>query len=103
VYAIEEYAAEDGVSHRPAGHAAIDRTDQAGSEKKIIRRASSYLDAYRGENQIMTASRPFRSTQIELLEDPANAALYLEEALVAGDTAAFKLALRNVAEPASVG
>jgi probable addiction module antidote protein len=44
------------------------------------------------------ASRPFRETQIEQLKDPDNAALYLEEALIAGDTAAFKLALRNVAE-----
>jgi probable addiction module antidote protein len=46
----------------------------------------------------MKASRPFRDTQIELLKDPTSAALYLEEALIAGDTAAFKLALRNVAE-----
>jgi probable addiction module antidote protein len=46
----------------------------------------------------MTASRPFRQTLIEQLKDPDNAALYLEEALIAGDTAAFKLALRNVVE-----
>lgn len=46
----------------------------------------------------MRASRPFRDTQRELLEDAESAALYLEEALAAGDTAAFKLALRNVAE-----
>ena len=46
----------------------------------------------------MRASRPFRETQIELLKDPENAALYLEEALAAGDMDAFKLALRNVAE-----
>jgi probable addiction module antidote protein len=46
----------------------------------------------------MKASRPFRATQIEHLKDPDSAALYLEEALIAGDTAAFKLALRNVAE-----
>jgi len=46
----------------------------------------------------MTASRPFRETQIELLKDAGNAALYLEEALAAGDMDAFKLALRNVAE-----
>jgi probable addiction module antidote protein len=46
----------------------------------------------------MKASRPFRETQIELLKDPKAAALYLEEALAAGDTDAFKLALRNVAE-----
>jgi probable addiction module antidote protein len=43
-------------------------------------------------------SRPFRKTQIELLDDAASAALYLEEALAAGDVDAFKLALRNVAE-----
>ena len=46
----------------------------------------------------MRASRPFREAQIELLKDPENAALYLEEALAAGDMDAFKLALRNVAE-----
>jgi probable addiction module antidote protein len=46
----------------------------------------------------MTASRSFHATQIELLKDPANAALYLEEALAAGDIAAFKLAIRKVAE-----
>jgi probable addiction module antidote protein len=50
----------------------------------------------------MTASRPFRNTQLKQLEDPANAALYLEEPLAAGDGDAFKLALRNVAE-AQVG
>jgi probable addiction module antidote protein len=46
----------------------------------------------------MKASRPFRETQIEQLKDSASAALYLEEALAAGDIDAFKLALRNVAE-----
>lgn len=46
----------------------------------------------------MKASRPFHDTQIEQLKDPNSAAVYLEEALLAGDTAAFKLALRNVAE-----
>lgn len=46
----------------------------------------------------MKASRPFHHTQRELLKDAGSAALYLEEALAAGDTAAFKLALRNVAE-----
>jgi probable addiction module antidote protein len=46
----------------------------------------------------MRASRPFRDTLLKQLEDPASAALYLEEALAAGDTEAFKLALRNVAE-----
>lgn len=46
----------------------------------------------------MRSSRPFRTTQRELLKDAENAALYLEEALAVGDTSAFKLALRNVAE-----
>lgn len=46
----------------------------------------------------MRASRTFRKTQIELLKDAENAALYLEESLAAGDMTAFKLALRNVAE-----
>ena len=46
----------------------------------------------------MRASRPFRTTQLRQLGDPASAAIYLEEALAAGDTDAFKLALRNVAE-----
>ena len=46
----------------------------------------------------MRASRPFRETRIELLHDPESAALYLDEALAAGDMVAFKLALRNVAE-----
>jgi probable addiction module antidote protein len=46
----------------------------------------------------MKPSRPFRDTRLKQLEDPASAALYLEEALAAGDTDAFKLALRNVAE-----
>jgi probable addiction module antidote protein len=46
----------------------------------------------------MRASRPFRDTQLEQLKEPSSAALYLEEALIAGDIAAFKLALRNVAE-----
>lgn len=46
----------------------------------------------------MKASRPFRDTLIDQLKDPNSAALYLEEALAAGDAAAFKLALRNVAE-----
>ncbi len=46
----------------------------------------------------MRASRPFRATQLAQLKDPESAALYLEEALAAGDTDAFKLALRNVAE-----
>ena len=32
------------------------------------------------------------------MRNPDSAALYLEEALAAGDTGAFKLALRNVAE-----
>jgi DNA-binding phage protein len=46
----------------------------------------------------MRASRPFRATQLAQLKGPESAALYLEEALAAGDTDAFKLALRNVAE-----
>jgi probable addiction module antidote protein len=46
----------------------------------------------------MKASRAFRDTQIEQLRDPNSAAIYLEEALIAGDISAFKLALRNVAE-----
>jgi probable addiction module antidote protein len=46
----------------------------------------------------MRASRPFRATQLAQPKDPESAALYLEEALAAGDTDAFKLALRNVAE-----
>ena len=45
-----------------------------------------------------TASRSFQQTRIALLQDPERAALYLEEALAAGDTEAFKIALRNVAE-----
>ena len=44
------------------------------------------------------ASRSFQQTRSVLLQDPQAAALYLEEALAAGDTEAFKLALRNVAE-----
>jgi probable addiction module antidote protein len=47
----------------------------------------------------MTApARPFRQTQNAILRDPETAALYLEESLAAGDTDAFKLALRNVVE-----
>jgi len=46
----------------------------------------------------MRASRPFHTKQLELLKDPRSAAIYLEEALAEGDAAAFKLALRNVAE-----
>jgi probable addiction module antidote protein len=46
----------------------------------------------------MKASRPFSLTQRELLNDAESAAFYLEESLAAGDTAAFKLALRNVVE-----
>lgn len=47
---------------------------------------------------MMGASRPFQATQLAQLRDPDSAALYLEEALAAGDIDAFKLALRNVAE-----
>jgi DNA-binding phage protein len=47
----------------------------------------------------MTApARPFRQTRNAILRDPDAAALYLEETLAAGDTDAFKLALRNVVE-----
>jgi probable addiction module antidote protein len=46
----------------------------------------------------MRASHPFGNRQFKQLQDPASAALYLEEALAAGDTDAFKLALHNVAE-----
>jgi probable addiction module antidote protein len=41
---------------------------------------------------------PFRQTREAILEDAETAALYLEEALAAGDDEAFKLALRHVAE-----
>lgn len=44
------------------------------------------------------ASRSFQQTRNAILQDPQAAALYLEEALAAGDTDAFKLALRNVVE-----
>jgi DNA-binding phage protein len=47
---------------------------------------------------MMRASRPFHPTQIALLTDPEKAALYVEETLAAGDMAALKLAVRNVAE-----
>jgi probable addiction module antidote protein len=50
------------------------------------------------EDGTLRASRPFRVTQLAQLKDPESAALYLEEPLAAGDIAAFKLALRNVAE-----
>lgn len=43
-------------------------------------------------------SRPFGQTRNAILRDSEAAALYLEEALAAGDTEAFKLALRNVVE-----
>jgi len=46
----------------------------------------------------MSISRPFKTRQLEALQDAEQAALYLEEALEAGDMGAFKLALRNVAE-----
>lgn len=73
----------------------------AGSTKRhqsrAIRQAKEHLEDL-AEDETMRASRPFRATQLAQLKDPDNAALYLEEALAAGDTAAFKLALRNVAE-----
>ena len=47
---------------------------------------------------IMRPRRPFREMQLELPKDAAKAALYLEEALAAGDMEALELALRNVAE-----
>lgn len=50
-----------------------------------------------------TASRPFERTRHAVLQDPELAALYLEEALEAGDTEAFKLAIRHVAEARSGG
>jgi probable addiction module antidote protein len=51
------------------------------------------------EYPVMTAaSRPFRQTQNAILRDPQTAAIYLKEALAAGDIAAFKLVLRNVVE-----
>ena len=45
-----------------------------------------------------TPSQPFRQTREVILQDAETAALYLEEALAAGDREAFKLALRHVAE-----
>lgn len=44
------------------------------------------------------ASRSFDRTRQAVLRKPEVAALYLEEALAAGDADAFKLALRHVAE-----
>jgi len=46
----------------------------------------------------MSISRPFKTSQLNALKDTEQASLYLEEALVAGDMGAFKLALRNVTE-----
>ena len=46
----------------------------------------------------MKPSSPFRETQLEMLQDAKLAALYLEEALAAGDIELFKLALKNVAD-----
>jgi len=46
----------------------------------------------------MSTSKPFKTRQLEALQDSEQAALYLEEALAASDMAAFKLALRNVAD-----
>ena len=43
-------------------------------------------------------SRSLDETRQAILQDPEAAALYLEEALEAGDMEAFKLALRHVAE-----
>ncbi len=44
------------------------------------------------------ASRSFKSTSNELLQDLKYAAMYLEECLVDGDIELFKLALKNVAD-----
>ena len=46
----------------------------------------------------MKSSRPFRETQLEMLQDSELAALYLEEALANRDMELFKLALKNVAK-----
>ena len=46
----------------------------------------------------MKSSRLFRETQLEMLQDTELAAIYLEEALDAGDIDLFKLALKNVAD-----
>jgi len=46
----------------------------------------------------MNISRPFKARQLEALRDAEQAALYLEEALEAGDMVAFKLAIHNVTE-----
>lgn len=46
----------------------------------------------------MKPGRPFRDTQLEMLQDSELAALYLEEALADGDIELFKLALKNVAD-----
>ena len=44
------------------------------------------------------ASRSFKATSNELLQDPEYAAMYLEECLADGDIELFKLALKNVAD-----
>ena len=46
----------------------------------------------------MKASVPFTDSRQELLKDPELAAMYLEEALADGDLAAFKQALKQVAD-----
>ena len=46
----------------------------------------------------MVRSRPYRDSLLEVLQDPREAAAYLDAALEAGDREAFLLALRQVAE-----
>jgi probable addiction module antidote protein len=77
---------------RPQDRPASGWIDEAGPEESHQRARVNLADYKR------RTERPFRDTQIEQLKDPASAALYLEEALAAGDTDAFKLALRNVVE-----
>jgi probable addiction module antidote protein len=47
---------------------------------------------------MIAPARPLLQTRNAILRDPETATLYLEEALAAGDTEAFKLALPNVVE-----
>ena len=46
----------------------------------------------------MARSRPYRDNLLATLQDPREAAAYLDAALEAGDREAFLLALRQVAE-----
>jgi hypothetical protein len=52
-------------------------------------------------DETMRPSRPFPATLLAQLKDPQSAALYLEEALAAGDAEAFKLACAISPKPAS--